>query len=408
MNFWKLETVEDEEFALEVTEFFEANYPASFRENRFERHFDEEFHKKIVQWKREHFENPTAGQRAAFKRVAARFDLEDIGSSKMVQQVISLVGTDAQKDLYIPLMESGQIRCSLGYTEPDSGSDVASAKTRAVRDGNEWVINGQKMFTTGADINTHVFLLTRTSVGEDKHKGLTMFIVPLTAPGVEVHPLKTLGHSHPTTMTFYSDVRVSDDARIGETDEGMGVLRVALDIEHGAGVHGSGGKRGPKTGPAPAVEKMAPRLAADASQTSTGSGQLASILARTAEWALNTRRSDGTREMDDVITRERLARIAVESEVARLLTRRNDASAPGVGNGAKLYWTEAYVRASEECLNIAGAEGLLPFTEESAAAGGWMEFAFRDSPVKTIVAGCSEVHRDVISQRRLGLPRRRS
>jgi alkylation response protein AidB-like acyl-CoA dehydrogenase len=79
-----------------------------------------------------------------------------------------------------------------------------------------------------------------------------------------------------------------------------------------------------------------------------------------------------------------------------------------VGNGAKLYWTEAYIRASEECLNIAGPEGLIPFTEESAVAGGWMEFAFRDSPVKTIVGGCSEVQRDVIARRRLNLPKRAS
>ena len=121
---------------------------------------------------------------------------------------------------------------SLGYSEPDSGSDVASIKTRAIRDGDEWVINGQKMFTTLAHEANYVFLLARTNPDVPKHKGLTMFLVPLDSPGIEIQPVHTVGGER-TNATFYNDVRVSDHFRIGEVDGGWDVMTVALTFERG-------------------------------------------------------------------------------------------------------------------------------------------------------------------------------
>ena len=118
---------------------------------------------------------------------------------------------------------NADITIALGFTEPECGSDVAAARTKAVRSGDEWIINGSKMFTTNGHIADYVFLLARTNPEKPKHKGLTMFLVPLDAHGVEVQAVWTLSGER-TNITFYSDVRVGDECRIGEVDGGWGVL----------------------------------------------------------------------------------------------------------------------------------------------------------------------------------------
>src|SRR5207344_841162 len=112
-------------------------------------------------------------------------------TTSMVLHTIGHIGTDEQKREYLPAALRGEVVIALGYSEPDSGSDVAAAKTRAVRDGDEWVINGQKAFTSTAQSATHVILLTRTNTSVPKHDGLTMFLVPTAAPGFELQPIHT-------------------------------------------------------------------------------------------------------------------------------------------------------------------------------------------------------------------------
>ena len=148
----------------------------------------------------------------------------------MVANVIRHMGTEEQKRLILPQALAGEIIIVLGFTEPEAGSDVAAAQTRAVRDGDEWVINGQKMFTTNAQEADYVFLLTRTNVEVAKHKGLTTFLVPLHQPGVEIQPVSTVSGER-TNLTFYSDVRVDDALRIGEIDGGWEVMTVGLTFE---------------------------------------------------------------------------------------------------------------------------------------------------------------------------------
>jgi alkylation response protein AidB-like acyl-CoA dehydrogenase len=405
VDFWVDSRVVDEDFAARVRDFLDEAYPAELRASRFERPFDWTFHKSFIAWQKENLPDATPAQRAAFREEVDRFGIEltNLSSTNLVSRTIEAVGTDEQKSTYMAAFDDGDARCSLGYTEPDSGSDVAAAKTRAIRDGDEWVINGQKMFTSHADESTHVFLLTRTNTEVPKHEGLTMFLVPLDAPGVEVRPVETLGY-HRTCMTFYFDVRVPDSARVGNVDMGWSVMRVALDLEHGAG-NSRLDTRSPNKAGSPTdapASREGPRLG-------HGSKQVGKLVTHTASWAQHARRPDGTRPIDDPIVRERLARLAVEDELGRLIARRNDAirSKPGVGNGSKLWWSELYLRASVECMDIVGAEGMLPYTDTAAIEDGWIEAGFRGAPVTTIAGGASEIQRDVIAERRLGLPKSR-
>ena len=142
------------------------------------------------------------------------------------------------RDELKPQVAKGTVRFCLGYTEPDGGSDIAGAKTRAVRDGDEWVINGQKIFTSNAQYSTHVFLITRTDPTLPKHKGLTMFLVPTSSPGFERQPLPTIG-DETTNISFYSDIRLPDRYRIGEVNNGWSTLHGPLDAEHHLGEHAS-------------------------------------------------------------------------------------------------------------------------------------------------------------------------
>ncbi len=233
---------------------------------------------------------------------------------------------------------------SLGYSEPDSGSDVASIKTTAVRDGDEWVINGQKMFTTLAHVANYVFLLARTNHDVPKHKGLTMFLVPLDSPGIEIHPVHTVGGER-TNATFYTDVRVSDHYRIGEVDGGWDVMTVALTFERGG----------------------------------FGLSEADRVWEQAVEWAKETRRPDGTRVIDDPYVRERLAAMRTNNEVAKLLAYRTSFVAatgglPGVeGSMHKLFYAESMNADAAELVDMLGAEGVLQRGEDGAPVDGWVE-----------------------------------
>ncbi len=147
-----------------------------------------------------------------------------LATSTMVARVIELVGSDELKAEIVPAAMRGEVTIALGMSEPEAGSDVAAVQTRARRDGDEWVIDGQKMFTTNGHLADYVFLLARSNPEVPNHKGLTIFLVPLDHPGVEAQAVYTLSGER-TNITFYSDVRLADRWRIGEVDDGWGVAR---------------------------------------------------------------------------------------------------------------------------------------------------------------------------------------
>ena len=156
------------------------------------------------------------------------------GTTAMVAKMVRQFGSPELVGKVLPGVLSGEIRLCLGYTEPEGGSDVATCKTRAMRDGegSSWIINGSKMFTSNAHNAQYVFLLTNTDPEGRKHRNLTMFLVPLDSPGIEIQGIRTLDGDR-TNIVFYSDVRVDDFYRIGEVNGGWTVMRFALDAEHG-------------------------------------------------------------------------------------------------------------------------------------------------------------------------------
>ena len=304
---------------------------------------------------------------------------DGISTSIMVAGVVQQVGTDAQKQAMIPTVTSGEALVCMGYSEPDYGSDVASIVTRAVRDGDEFVINGAKMWTTMAHEAKWLILLTRTDTEVPKHKGLTMFLLPMDTPGITVEPVHTMGTER-TNATFYDNVRVPVSSVLGEINGGWRTMAVALAFERG--VMG-------------------------------GTNVAVPMLRHFRKWAAHHVGDDGVRLIDDTLVRERLARIAIDNEVAKLLTQRSawiaaSGGLPGLeGSMTKVFASEAYQKAVRWCQQMAGPAGLLQFDEPTAAAEGWIEYDARHSPVTTIYGGTSEINRNNIAERHLGLPKAR-
>jgi 3-oxocholest-4-en-26-oyl-CoA dehydrogenase alpha subunit len=297
-------------------------------------------------------------------------------TTRMVAAIVREIGTPELKDRILAGAMTGDITIALGFTEPECGSDVAAAATKAVRDGDEWVVNGSKMFTTNGHIADYVFLLARTNPDKPKHKGLTMFLVPCASNGFEAQAIWTLSGER-TNITFYSDVRIGDEWRIGEIDGGWQVLGLSLQDEHASG-----------WGP-----------------------HLDRLLHHAEHWATTNAAPNGGPRIDEPDTRRRIARIAMESEVSRLLQRRcvwmiEQGQVPvAEGPMSKVYSTEALERASQDILELAGPDGLRSYLEPTAPERGRFDHTLRFSLGTTIYAGTSEVQRTIIAQRGLGLPR---
>ena len=168
-------------------------------------------------------------------------------TTRMVASIIREIGTPAMKDRILGGAMKGDITIALGFTEPECGSDVAAAATKAVRDGDEWVINGSKMFTTNGHIADYIFLLARTSPEKPKHQGLTMFLVPTECDGFEAQPVWTLSGER-TNITFYADVRIGDEWRIGDSRCRLAGARALASARARVGM-------GPTPGPAAASRR---------------------------------------------------------------------------------------------------------------------------------------------------------
>ncbi len=291
----------------------------------------------------------------------------------LVAGILNQCGTEELKAKVLPQILAGNALAALGYSEPDHGSDVAAVSTRAVPNDEAhatWTVNGQKMWTTLAHVSQHVLLLTRTNTDVPKHRGLTMFLVPLDTPGIVVQPVHTMSGDR-TNVTFYDDVVVGDDCRVGDVDGGWRVMGVALALERGV----MGG-----TAPGEVLWNTARRWAA-------------------AEGFLDRPR-----------VRHALARTRIDVEVSWLLAQHTASLAasgamPSVeGSMTKLFATESYKEAARTWQHIAGTAGLLDAEDGGATAGGAFERAARHAPLTTIYGGTSEIQRNNIAERHLGLP----
>ncbi|CAM4259171.1 Acyl-CoA dehydrogenase [Mycobacterium basiliense] len=296
------------------------------------------------------------------------------GTTSVVARVVQQFGAAELIDEVLPEVLSGDTRLCLGYTEPEGGSDVATCKTRAVRDDKSWIINGSKMFTSNAQNSKYVFLLTNTDPQGCKHKNLTMFLVPLESPGIEMQAIRTIDGDR-TNVVFYSDVRVADRYRIGEVNGGWTVMRSALDSEHGIVATGGDG-----------LQDVA-AMAGHGVVMAEAVDQIASAVARSD--------CTGRRLIDDASVRYRLGRAIARTEAAL--------STPGMFGRVAIAQTMRDI--STDLMDVVGTASALPTDANGAVGSGAIEHLFRLALPTGVYGGTLEVFRNMIAQRELRLGR---
>jgi alkylation response protein AidB-like acyl-CoA dehydrogenase len=384
MDFSRVELSQDDRaFLQEARSFLSTHVTEEVRRRDRETgdNFDEGVHLKLgaagyleAEWKPE--------SEGGFSRVRRRiWELEKRrahvpwvtwGTTAMVARSVDRFGSPELRAEVLPKVFSGEVRLCLGYTEPEGGSDVATCKTRAVRDGDAWIINGSKMFTTGAHNCQYVFLITNTAPEAPKHKSLTMFLVPLDSPGIEIQGIRTVDGDR-TNIVYYSDVRVDDKYRLGEVNAGWTVLREPLNVEHGA-------------------VAAAPDGLQDTSIMMHQAGSLAEAVDNAAA-SVARPGPDGDRLVDDKSVAYRLGRSVARLEFAL--------SAPSIFGRVAIAQTMRDI--SPDLMDILGAAATLPFGADGAADDGSAEYAYRFAPLVGIYGGTLEVFRNMIAQYVLGL-----
>lgn len=286
-------------------------------------------------------------------------------------------GSERLKQEFLPQILRGEIEFALGYSEPGAGSDLASLKLKAERDGDYWCLNGQKMWTTSAHFADWYWVAARTDPEAAKHRGISVFLIPMDHPGLTITEIETMG-DHRTNQVFFDDVRVHQDYLVGEENQGWTYVCEALDYERFT------------------LYTVGPlQVKFDA---------LVELLKLT--------HCDGVALAELVDIRQRLAQLATELEAAKVLQRRVISAAikgdvPTVEAAmCKLYSTELGRRLADFALDCLGEPGLLRAGVEGAPAAGKWEHSYRATVVDTIGGGSSEVQKNVIARRGLQLPQR--
>ena len=368
---------EDTAFLDETREFITKRVTEEVlrRDREFGENFDEQVHLALGEagylasdWKLESDGGFSPVRRRIFELEIGRAHTPwyHWGTTSVVARLVQQFGAPELAGQVVPGVLSGETRLCLGYTEPEGGSDVATCKTRAVRDGDAWIINGAKMFTSNAQNAKFVFLLTNTDPQGPKHKNLTMFLVPLDSPGIEIQGIRTLDGDR-TNIIFYSDVRVDDLYRIGDVNGGWTVMRSALDSEHGIvdredhGLQSISGMSGHGLMMAEAVDTVAAIVS----------------------------------DVDDESVKYRLGRSVARMEAAL--------STPGVFGRVAMAQTMRDI--SVDLMDVLGAASALPTDARGSADDGTTEYLFRLAVPTGIYGGTLEVFRNMIAQHALKLGR---
>jgi alkylation response protein AidB-like acyl-CoA dehydrogenase len=289
-------------------------------------------------------------------------------TSSAVAPTIMRVGTEEQKRQWLPAILRGEAEFAIAYSEPDAGSDLASVRTTGRRDGDEWVITGEKLWNTGAEFATHEWLVCRTDPDAPKHKGLSVFMVPMDSPGVKVQPIVTWGGIR-TNAVYFDEVRVPADHLVGQVNEGWRLVTTALDFERVA-IGVTGGLR---------------RLY----------DELVRFVAAAVE---DGRPLAGLGEV-----RHALADLAARIELARLLNYRaawmvDQGLVPNAeASMTKVVTTELQARLAAAALDLTGGT--------ASTATTLAQHMYRQAPYLRFGGGTNEVQRDIIAQRGLGLGR---
>ena len=287
-------------------------------------------------------------------------------------------GTDEQKDRFLPQILKGEIHFCIGYTEPGAGTDLAALKTRAVRDGDEYVINGQKIFTSLASDADYCWLAVRTNPDVSKHKGISMIIVPMDTPSITVQPMDLLSE-HDINQVFYEDVRVPAANLVGGENNGWSLITNQLNHER---------------------------------VTLCSSGMLEQTYEEALRYAQETKLADGRRVIDQEWAQLNLARVRAGLEFLRLINWKVAWGATeglpldiGDASTIKVFGTEFYLEAFRLLMEVVGPASYLRRESPEALLRSRLERNYRSLIILTFGGGVNEVQRDLIAMFALGLPR---
>ncbi|MFL6001939.1 MAG: acyl-CoA dehydrogenase family protein [Nocardioides sp.] len=291
-----------------------------------------------------------------------------------VGPTIMRYGTDEQKEYFLPKILAGDLHFSIGYSEPGSGTDLASLKTRAVREGDEWVINGQKMWTSLIQYADWIWLACRTDPDLPRHKGLSMILVPAVADGFSYTPVHTVAGVG-TSATYYEDVRVPASNLVGELNGGWSLMTNQLNHE---------------------------RVAL------TSAAPLSHSLRLVRAWAQETKNPDGQRVIDQEWVQVLLGRAHARVEMLTLLNWKLasavDDLSPAHASATKIYGSELATEVYRALMEIVGPEAVVNGDSAGAVLRGRLERFYRSSLVMTFGGGTNEIQRDIIGYVGLGLP----
>ncbi|HLT16412.1 MAG TPA: acyl-CoA dehydrogenase family protein [Acidimicrobiales bacterium] len=397
-----------EEFRTEIRAWLEANLPEGWFDEGFEQtpeekaEFVESWTKKLYEggwicatWPKEYGGKGLTTMQGVvlaeeFARARAPMRADFFGDT-LVGPTILQWGTEEQKKEFLPKIMRGEMRWCQGFSEPDAGSDLASLKTTAVLDGDEWVINGQKVWTTQAQFADYCFLLARTDPNVKKQAGISYLLVPMDQPGVEVRPIVQPDGTAEFNEVFFNNARCPKDNVVGGVNNGWAVANTTLGFERGQ-------------------------------SATTGFRRFLE------EYHLMVDAAKANGKIDDPLIRQRLMTYYSKIQITRInglrtltvaVTGKKDPSVSALGATNKLWWSEMHQQAMELALDIYGAEAMLadcgpesgswPATMRALDRDGYvvspMLSAFFFSRSETIWGGSSQIQRNIIGEKVLGLPR---
>jgi alkylation response protein AidB-like acyl-CoA dehydrogenase len=291
-----------------------------------------------------------------------------------VGKTIQEFGSDEQKAFFLPKILAGELHFSIGYTEPQAGTDLASLRTSATLDGDEWVINGQKIYTSLASYADYIWLAARTDPEAPKHKGISILLVPTTSPGFSYTKIETMVNAS-TYTTYYDDVRVPADAVVAGVNRGWDLITNQLNYER---------------------VSLAPV------------GMVAKVYEDVVAWARSTKLADGRRVIDQDWVRLSLARVHAKLDVLKLLNWKvasGGGANPADASATKVFGTELSIEVYKALMEILGPASTFDRGSPGAVLAGRLARSFQGALILTFGGGVNEVQRDLIALFGMGLPR---
>ena len=304
-------------------------------------------------------------------------DVRDSFGIQLLAPTLMIHGTEDQKKEYLPPIARGEVQWCQGYSEPESGSDLASLQTRAVEDGDDFVINGTKVWTSNAHRADHIFVLTRTEPDAPKHRGISFLLADMRQPGIQVNPIINMADTHGFNMVTFEDARVPKKNLVGELNRGWYVGATLLDFERSGVQYSAGSKR-----------------------------TLEELIAFCKDTVRN-----GKKLIDDPLVARKLADLSVQTEISRLISyntayMQSQGLVPNMESSmGKFVGTELQQQVARTGMEILGLYGQLGPDSKYAALEGRIQQSYMTTVSATIAAGTSEIQRNIIATRGLGLPR---